>query len=124
MLPQNLGAAEVRDFVREALTGERFDVLTARNGADGLAVIGGREDWIDVVVTDVVMPGMDGPAMIEHLRIKRPDLRVVFMTGYGDNARLSRAMRGNGAVLLEKPVSVEALTAAVNRVIGRRPVPV
>ena len=110
--------AAVRQFVRDALGGMRFDVTTAPDGAAALAVAEARCDAIDVVVTDIVMPNMNGPQMMEHLRRRVGNLPVVYMTGYADAVELDAATSGVQSALLEKPFAIEDLTDAIERVLN------
>ena len=66
---------------------------------------------IDAVVTDVMMPGMGGKQLAERLRASRPDLPIVFMTGWADRAMLPLEQLGARAVLLSKPFQPDELTA-------------
>ncbi len=103
----------VRDFAREVLVDAGYTVHEARNGVDALDVAQHVLPTIDVVVTDIVMPRMGGREMVEHLRRRRPDLRVLYMTGYTDDARMLGELRAARAILLEKPFRADALARAV-----------
>jgi PAS domain S-box-containing protein len=103
----------VREFAREVLSSVGYVVHEARNGADGLDMARRGLTNLDLVVTDVVMPRMGGREMVDHLRRERPDLRVLYMTGYTDDSRMLGELRGTDARLLEKPFSARALTNAV-----------
>ena len=72
-------------------------------------------DRLDVVVTDVRMPGMTGPELVSHLRSSRPDIGVVFVTGYADEAELSGISGDVEPTVLQKPVSEESLLEAVHQ---------
>ncbi|MDQ3223012.1 MAG: PAS domain S-box protein, partial [Gemmatimonadota bacterium] len=78
--------APVRESVRRLLEWHGYTVIEARNGADALQIYEGDEEGIDLVLTDLMMPGMGGHELVERLRARRPDLRVVFMSGYADKA--------------------------------------
>ena len=103
----------VREFAAEVLSRAGYNVRIARNGADGLEQMRKHEASIDIVVTDVVMPEMGGRMLIDQLRQKRPDLPVLYITGYTDDARVLEELKGTGAKLLEKPFSAGALAEAV-----------
>ena len=103
----------VREFAREVLTAVGYIVHEARNGVDGLDVARNPQLNLDLIVTDVVMPRMGGREMVDHLRRQRPDLRVLYMTGYTDDGRMLGELRVTDARLLEKPFSARALTSAV-----------
>jgi PAS domain S-box-containing protein len=105
----------VRDFAREVLLQAGYRVREARNGLDGLDVAGAGGP-IDLVVTDIVMPRMGGRAMVDILRRDRPDLRVLYMTGYTDDAQMIGELRATDARLLEKPFTARGLARAVGDV--------
>ena len=106
----------VREFAREVLVGAGYTVHEATNGADGLNVGRPILPTIDVVVTDIVMPKMGGREMVDHLRRERPDLRVLYMTGYTDDSETLGQLRATDASLLEKPFGARALARAVANV--------
>ena len=72
---------------------------------------------VDVFVTDVVMPGMDGPTWVREALKKRPDTRVVFMSGYAEEGRAEKQARTPNSVFLPKPFSLQQLTAMVQEQI-------
>jgi two-component system cell cycle sensor histidine kinase/response regulator CckA len=109
----------VRAFTQQMLTDSGFHVLAARDGLDGLAVAQRNDYAIDFVVTDVIMPEMGGPVMIEHLRRRTPDLRVLYMSGYTDDTDISSDLRASAEALIEKPFTSASFLAAVERVRTR-----
>jgi signal transduction histidine kinase/ActR/RegA family two-component response regulator len=113
--------AAVRRLVREVLTRFGHEVLEASNGVEALAVAE-RAGTIDLLLTDIVMPQMDGAELARRLRRRAPGLAVLYMSGYADEA-----LRGleEGATFLPKPFLAEELTAAVARAVraGREDAP-
>ena len=109
----------VRDFAREVLADAGYTVIEARNGVDALAVARDVLPSIDLVVTDVVMPRMGGREMVATLRRDRPDVPVLYMTGYTDDARMLGELRDNEANLLTKPFGAQALARAVAHAAAR-----
>jgi CheY-like chemotaxis protein len=107
--------ATVRQFVRRVLEWQGYAVLEAAHGPDALRVAAEHGGRIDLVLTDVVMPGMSGRALAEALTASRPGLRVLFMSGYTDDEILRRGLGTTGVALLEKPFTAEALRDAVRR---------
>jgi two-component system cell cycle sensor histidine kinase/response regulator CckA len=103
----------VRDFAREVLTRAGLEVVQARDGVDGLGVAKAMSYAIDMVVTDVVMPRMGGRQMVEQLRAVLPDLPVLFISGYADDAQARRELGAGEIALLEKPFSARTLRDAV-----------
>ena len=73
----------VRSVAERALTRHGYTVITADNGEDALEILG-RGEQIDLLISDVVMPGMDGPTMVREARKSRPDLKILFMSGYAE----------------------------------------
>jgi DNA-binding NtrC family response regulator len=94
--------------------------MEARSGADALELAGGYEGTIDLLVTDVVMPGMNGPALAEGLQKARPGLAVIYVSGYPEESRFRAAAGKPGATVLAKPLRPEVLTRAVRRVLDKK----
>ena len=108
--------APLRVLAAESLKRLGYTVLQAGNGLEALAVADHHSGKIDVVVTDIVMPRMGGPELVEKLRQKRADVGVIFMSGYTEMAALENAKIGTDAILLNKPFSTEALASKINEV--------
>jgi len=108
--------APLRVLAAESLKRLGYTVLQAGNGLEALAVADHHSEEIDVVVTDIVMPRMGGPELVEKLRQKRADVGVIFMSGYTEMAALENAKIGTDAILLNKPFSTEALASKINEV--------
>ncbi len=103
----------VRAFAARALKLRGYEVLEAASGEEALEILADPALAIDVIVSDVVMPGMDGPSCVRAARKGRPDVRVVFVSGYAEDS-LKRSMEGIGAChFLAKPFSLNELTAKV-----------
>jgi PAS domain S-box-containing protein len=105
----------LRGLLRAMLEQGGYSILTARTGEEALEVAGAFPGAIEALVTDVIMPGMRGPELATRLRAERPELRVVFVTGYADE-RVERELRP-GDALLAKPVGMEQLLSALGRVL-------
>jgi two-component system cell cycle sensor histidine kinase/response regulator CckA len=103
----------VRVFANEVLVRNGFHVLTARNGADGLRVAREHGYAFDLVVTDVVMPEMNGRQMVEQLRLEKPNVHVLYISGYVDTLQNRAEFEVNDARLLGKPFTAAALERAV-----------
>ena len=100
----------VRAVAERALSRQGYKVLTAADGEQGLEVLARGED-IDLLISDVVMPTMDGPTMVAHARQARPDLPVLFMSGYAEE-QLRRSIDIPHVAFLPKPFSVNQLAEA------------
>src|SRR5829696_455138 len=108
----------VRSVAERALTRHGYKVITADNGEDALEVLD-RGEHIDLLVSDVVMPGMDGPAMVEEARKSRPDIKVLFMSGYAEE-QLRNSINVDNVSFLPKPFSVQELAEAAKRTLGAK----
>ncbi len=108
----------VRSLVRQVLDSDGFAVLTACDGAEGLRVSREYRGRIRLVVTDVVMPGIDGPALAEEIRRDRPGIKVLFMTGYSADAIGRDGILKEGAELIEKPFTPSDFAGKVRKVLG------
>ena len=109
--------AAVRSSVRRLLEWHGYTVLEARNGAEALRVYEAHEGAIDLVLTDVLMPEMGGHELVERLRALRPELRVLFMSGYAERAFTSDGSMPPGTGYLEKPFTVETLMRRLREVL-------
>jgi two-component system cell cycle sensor histidine kinase/response regulator CckA len=108
--------ATVRGVAERALTRHGYTVITADNGEDALEVLA-RGEEIDLLISDVVMPGMDGPTMVKQARQDRPDLKILFMSGYAEE-QLRKSINVENVGFLPKPFSVQELAEAAKRAIG------
>jgi two-component system cell cycle sensor histidine kinase/response regulator CckA len=108
----------VRSVAERALTRHGYKVITADNGEDALEVLG-RGEEIDLLISDVVMPGMDGPTMVAEARQSRPDLKVLFMSGYAEE-QLRESLNVENVSFLPKPFSVQDLAEAAKRALGTK----
>ncbi len=105
----------VRAFSSRALEGRGFEVLTATSGADALAVMEEHDHRVDLVISDVVMPEMDGPTLLRELRARNPGLKVIFISGYAEDAFAKNLPPDQQFAFLPKPFSLKQLVAAVNQ---------
>ena len=110
--------APVRAVTRQLLERNGYRVLEAGDGAAALALIdGGAETHVDLLLTDVVMPGMSGRELADQLKARRPDLHVLFMSGYTDDAVLRHGVLEPGLAYLEKPFRPAALLSKIRQVM-------
>jgi two-component system, cell cycle sensor histidine kinase and response regulator CckA len=108
----------VRAVAERALTRHGYKVIIADNGEEALEVLG-RGEEIDLLLSDVVMPGMDGPTMVREARKDRPDLKVLFMSGYAEE-QLRNSINVDNVSFLPKPFSVQELAEAAKRALGAK----
>jgi two-component system, cell cycle sensor histidine kinase and response regulator CckA len=104
----------LRALVRRILVTHGYSVLEARDGEDGLRRSGEHQGPIHLLLTDIVMPQMTGRELAQRLGTVRPDIRVLFMTGYTEHAVVESA---NGSALLNKPFSTMALLGNVRKLL-------
>jgi signal transduction histidine kinase/CheY-like chemotaxis protein len=95
-----------------------YTVLLALDGEAALAIAGDHSGHIDLLLTDVVMPGMNGRVLSERLTAARPDLRVLFMSGYSDDAVLQHGIETATAPFIQKPFSMDALLAKMREMLN------
>ena len=108
---------EVLRVVQRRLEGAGYVVLTAHDGDEALLVAERHAGPIDLVITDVVMPGMSGPALAARLRERRPSIRVLYMSGYAEGY-LPNTGPGTTELILEKPFSNAQLADAVRAALA------
>ena len=105
--------AVVRAIVRRCLVSAGHRVLLASSGDEALDVAARFDGPIDVLLSDVVMPGIRGPELADRLRVARPGIRVVLASGFTEDEVTRRAILASAATFLPKPYSMETLLAAV-----------
>ncbi len=110
----------VRESVRRLLEWHGYTVIEARNGADALEIYEGDQHGIDLVLTDLIMPGMGGHELVERLRARHPELPVVFMSGYADKAMTSNGVVRKDTAYVQKPFTVELLMQRLREVLAVR----
>jgi PAS domain S-box-containing protein len=108
----------VRVLARRVLMSRGYRVLEAGNADQALALAGGGKERIDLLLTDVVMPGMGGPALAERLVHARPDLRVLYISGYAEEAIQRHGALPAGGALLEKPFTADELAHRVRETLS------
>jgi two-component system cell cycle sensor histidine kinase/response regulator CckA len=108
----------VRSVAERALTRHGYSVITAENGEDALEVLDKGEP-IDLLISDVVMPGMDGPTMVREARKTRPELKILFISGYAEE-QLRKSIDIENVNFLPKPFSVTELAEAARRAVDAK----
>lgn len=112
--------APVRSFASRALRLHGFSVLEAESGEEALEILKDQELHVDLFVSDVVMPGLDGPGWVTRAREQRPNVNVVFMSGYAEDSFSDKQAQIKGSEFLPKPFSLSDLTGIVQAQMGRR----
>ena len=103
----------VRSFARRTLEEQGYTVLEAAGGADALAIAAAHAGAIALLVTDVIMPGLQGHQLAEQLLAARPELRALYVSGFTENSVIHHGVPEHGVAFLPKPFSADALGAAV-----------
>jgi two-component system cell cycle sensor histidine kinase/response regulator CckA len=111
--------ADVRRFTARVLRECGYEVLEAESGEAALALARDHAGPVHVLLSDAVMPGMSGKILAERLRATQPEMRVVFMSGYTDDAVLARDVVESGITFLQKPFTPVRLAAAVRSVLDQ-----
>jgi two-component system cell cycle sensor histidine kinase/response regulator CckA len=107
----------VRLFGARALRNKGYEVLEARSGEEALELMAGEERPIDLLITDVVMPRMDGPALIRAVRERWPRMKVIYISGYAEDAFRKRLDETGAIHFLPKPFSLKQLAGKVKEVM-------
>jgi len=110
--------ATLRDLVRETLEGNGYTVLAARDGAQAMQIADVHAGAIHVMVTDLIMPGMTGRSAADSIRAVRPEMKVLYISGYSEEAIMRRGALGSGAAFLGKPFTSEGFLRKVRDLLG------
>jgi len=108
----------VRELVRDTLIGKGYRVIEAANGEAGLAVAARHPGTIDLVITDVVMPGMGGREMVNRLIETHSKIKVLYLSGYTEDAVVAEGAAQSGTAFLQKPFTLLHLSRKVREVLG------
>jgi two-component system cell cycle sensor histidine kinase/response regulator CckA len=108
----------VRAVNGRALSARGYTVLEAASGIEALQIMEERESPVDLVVSDVVMPEMDGPTLLRELRKRYPDLKVIFVSGYAEDAFKKNLPEGEAFNFLPKPFSLKQLVETVKQTLA------
>ncbi len=109
----------VRGLAQEILQDHGYRVLAANDGIQALEMARQHDGSIDLLLTDVVMPRMGGGELARRLQARRPEMRVLYMSGYTDHFLLRQDWLGPGAAFLQKPFSPEGLARRVREALDR-----
>ena len=107
----------VRNLAERVLAEAGYEVLTASGGWEALELVGRYPNPIDLLLTDVVMPGMNGPELADRLGALRPETRVLFASGYTDGAVFRRELPGGTPAFIAKPFTPDALRRKVREAL-------
>jgi two-component system cell cycle sensor histidine kinase/response regulator CckA len=108
----------VRMFGARALRNKGYNVVEAPSGEAALKLLDDGADRIDVLISDVVMPGMDGPSMVRRARDKRPGMKVIFISGYTEDSLRKRMEVAGDVHFLAKPFTLQQLAGKVKEIMA------
>lgn len=107
----------VRALMRDILRMQGYTVLDARSGEEALDMTARYHETIDLILTDIVMPGVAGRALVERVETARPGVKSLYVSGYGEDAMRAQGLAPETAHFLAKPFSVDALARKVREVL-------
>ncbi|MEP6621989.1 MAG: response regulator [bacterium] len=116
-------AAAVRSVVRQSLVRCGYSVLEASNGREALELAATRNGPIDLLLTDVVMPEMNGKELVDQFTLIQPNARLLYMSGHTDDAVLRHGVLSSGIAYIQKPFTPDALARRVRETIDAQPLP-
>jgi two-component system cell cycle sensor histidine kinase/response regulator CckA len=107
----------VRELVRETLVSKGYKVIEAGDGDAGLRIAQSHDGLIDLLITDVVMPGMGGCELAQRVAASRPQMKVLFLSGYTEDAIVHHGVLEPGTAFLQKPFTLQVLARKVREVL-------
>jgi len=117
--------SDLREVLEQYLSSRGYTVISAGDGRACLAACQGRSPFPPLLITDVVMPGMSGRTLADQLRLENPSLKVLYMSGYTDDALLRHGILPNDTHFLQKPFALRDLAAKLRHILdapqGPRP---
>jgi CheY-like chemotaxis protein len=116
--------SNLRRLARQYLETQGYKILEAEDGAAALQIVDGHQGKIDLLLTDVIMPGMNGRELATQISKLLPEVRVLYMSGYTENAVGHDGTLDAGINLMQKPFSLPALRERVREVLDSEPIPV
>jgi CheY-like chemotaxis protein len=111
-------AAAVRAFTVRSLRRNGYTVLEASDGQEALGVAREFPDEIHLIVTDVVMPGMSGEELVSIIRMARPSIKALYVSGYPGGFLAQHGVLDSGIIFLQKPFTTEDLASKVRELIA------
>ena len=108
---------QVRNITCNIIRRQGYNVLVAETGEEALAAMEDHEGSVHLLLTDVVMPGMNGKELYEKAAEKKQDLKVLFMSGYTDSVIAFRGVLEEGTAFIQKPFTALALASKVRKVL-------
>ena len=109
----------MRDLSRKFLEGQGYAVLEARDAAEALRISAEYAESIDLLLTDVVMPGMSGCDLASRLQSERPDMKVLYVSGYTNGSFKQLGVSPNSDAFLQKPFNLSELARRIHKMLER-----
>jgi PAS domain S-box-containing protein len=109
--------SDVLEIVRQLLVTLGYRVLTAADGSAARAALGSEPGPVELMITDVIMPGINGRELYEELKRTRPALKVIYMSGYSSDVISTHGVLDSGVTLIRKPFSIQEISARVRQVL-------
>ena len=110
--------AAVRSFAARSLRLRGYGVVEVGSGEEALAFLADQSVHVDLFISDVVMPGLDGPAWVKEALLQRPQAKVIFVSGYAEDAFQNGSANVANSLFLPKPFSLAELTENVRSVLS------
>jgi DNA-binding response OmpR family regulator len=114
-------APMIRRLAKKVMTKAGYTVLEAGDGDEAMTAADAHREPIDIVLTDLIMPGLSGVDLAQRLTALRPATRVLYMSGYTDNAIVRNGLLAEGAPFLQKPFTPEELLRKLRQVLDAQP---
>ncbi|HZB27574.1 MAG TPA: response regulator, partial [Gemmatimonadales bacterium] len=111
----------VRGVASRVLRNQGYTVIQARNGEEALKQLEELGGAVDLILTDVIMPDLGGPALAEQLRSRWPNVKLIYMSGYAQDDKLQPELQELEGSFLQKPFSTENLVLKVREVLDSKP---
>ena len=109
----------VRQFVEQTLAAAGYDVRSANSGITALELLKDEDATVDLVLTDIVMPGLDGRELAERLNMSHPDIPVLFMSGYVNDDQLNNELLADRERLISKPFTTQELLTRIRTILDQ-----
>jgi CheY-like chemotaxis protein/two-component sensor histidine kinase len=111
---------QVRRLAKSVLSRNGYQVLDAKDGGEALEILGGHEGPVHLLLSDVVLPGMNGKELYEKALVMRPSLQVLYMSGYTGNVIAHRGVLDEGVQFIQKPFTVHGLATKVRELLDKK----
>jgi DNA-binding NtrC family response regulator len=111
---------QVRDIAGDILVQRGYTVLSAKSGEEALVMADRHNGSIDLLLTDVIMPGMNGRELYERMAARIPGIRVLYMSGYTGEVITHKGILDEGVEFIQKPFTVSGLAGKVREALGSK----